>query len=188
MKRLLTLATAALALAVAATTADAQIRVTARSGNWQNSQGFNDAGQPQCMLHTSGNGRYFHLAWNPDGYFVHLRRSGWRTTDAQLTIELQIDRDGFVPLNAVGSNDGVGLSLSFSEQAANGFLSDFMAGNWLQVRFPGSEQTWVLDLEGSRVAGVRFLECIYPMRFNNRSTQPHQPYVTQPHQRDRVTF
>jgi hypothetical protein len=183
MKKLL--ATAALGIALVPSLAQAGMRLVYASGYWNVALGTLDDGNRACSLHSRDRqADQFYVKFDGDDLFVQIFKPTWRIPNGtKVTIDLGFDQGLFRNGNitATGSTvRGIGMITFHLTDAAviEDFFQQFRDADEMWVQFPdGNEQTWSINMTGSRQAARVFEGCMGVLA---NATQPFGAHPSQP--------
>ncbi|MBV9860132.1 MAG: hypothetical protein JO038_08535 [Alphaproteobacteria bacterium] len=163
------LATATLWLA--ATSAQADTVVFARSGRWEAFGGTSTNGTPVCGVSTSWpDNRYFGVKYYKGDrtITIQLGSPDWRIANgAKQRIIMQIDENAYWTGNATGmhfDDNEAGLSFDIAASELGSFVGQFRRGDNLYFSFPNTTASdWTAGLEGTNNVTSAFANCIGAM-------------------------
>jgi hypothetical protein len=163
----LCIATAALAVWIAPSIANADTKVTAKAGGWSAFGGTTaNKNRPVCGMSTSPKDKYFGLKHfsGDDTFTIQIGAKEWTITNrSKYAVVMQFDGNPVWNANGTGMhfNDGdPGLEYTVRKSELAKFIKEFGNSKRLQIQFKqGGMASWVLDLTGVKSVRDSFEAC-----------------------------
>ena len=151
----------------AATSAGAAVNIYYHAGGWDAFDGTGDDGQPMCGAgsYNPRDGRSFSLRFpvNSNDVVFIASKPSWNVpngTTMPVVMQIGLDR----PWTAQAEGDGQRIHWTIGRDAMGEFDAQFRAASSMTVSFPnGSEQPWVIALNGSTAVSNAMGRCIRQM-------------------------
>ena len=168
----------ALALGTAAS-ASAAVNIFYHAGGWDAFNGTGDDGQPMCGAgsYNPRDGRSFSLRFplNSNDVLFIASKPSWNVpngTAMPVVMQIGLDR----PWTAQAEGNGQRIQWTLGRDAMGAFDAQFRGASSMTVSFPnGSEQPWVIALNGSTAVSNAMGRCINEMARRAAAQAAPQP-------------
>lgn len=149
--------------------AHADMATAFSSKYWEVQYGTLDNGVEACSLTTPMTGAYFgikYMASQPDKFIIHLSNVDWEApAGTQVPVKIRFDNRSGGSITMVSSHTNSGLTFleghaDIIDGSATSLLEGIAQSNKMGIFFGQRVRPWYLNMGGSKVAAMKFLECV----------------------------